>query len=76
MGFQGWAIFMDCDMLCRADISELWALRDERFAVMCVQHDHQPTETKKFLGEAQSAYPKKLELVDAAELQPLPSTHP
>ena len=22
MGFQGWAIFMDCDMLCRADISE------------------------------------------------------
>ena len=59
MGFEGWAIFMDCDMLCRADISELWALRDERFAVMCVQHDHQPTETKKFLGEAQSAYPKK-----------------
>ena len=59
MGFQGWAIFMDCDMLCRADISELWALRDERFAVMCVQHNHQPTETKKFLGEAQSAYPKK-----------------
>ncbi len=59
MGFQGWAIFMDCDMLCRADISDLWALRDERFAVMCVQHDHQPTEASKFLGETQSAYPKK-----------------
>ena len=40
MGFQGWAIFMDCDMLCRSDISALWDLRDERFAVMCVQHDH------------------------------------
>ena len=59
MGFEGWAIFMDCDMLCRADIGELWALRDERYAVMCVQHEPQPNEAVKFLGETQSAYPKK-----------------
>lgn len=59
MGYQGWAIFMDCDMLCRGDISELWALRDDRYAVLCVQHDHRPNETAKFLGEVQSAYPKK-----------------
>ena len=26
MGYQGWAIFMDCDMLARGDIAELWAL--------------------------------------------------
>ncbi len=58
-GYQGWAIFMDCDMLCLSDITELWALRDDRFAVMCVQHDHVPGETVKFLGERQSAYPKK-----------------
>jgi hypothetical protein len=59
MGFQGWAIFMDCDMLARGDITELWDLRDERYAVMCVQHEHVPSETVKFLGEVQSSYPKK-----------------
>lgn len=58
-GYRGWAIFMDCDMLCRGDIAELWALRDDRYAVMCVQHEHVPKETTKFLGEVQSAYPKK-----------------
>jgi lipopolysaccharide biosynthesis glycosyltransferase len=58
-GYQGWAIFMDCDMLCRGDIAELWALRDERYAVMCVQHNHVPREATKFLGEVQTAYPKK-----------------
>jgi hypothetical protein len=59
MGYQGWAIFMDCDMLARGDISELWSLRDDRYAVQCVQHEHVPGETVKFLGEVQSAYPKK-----------------
>jgi hypothetical protein len=59
MGYEGWAIFMDCDMLARGDIAELWALRDGQFAVQCVQHEHVPGETVKFLGEVQSAYPKK-----------------
>ena len=59
MGFEGWAIFMDCDMLCRSDIAELWALRDERYAVMCVQHQHVPDQEVKFLGETQSRYEKK-----------------
>lgn len=59
MGYQGWAIFMDCDMLARGDIAALWAERDEQYAVQCVQHNHVPSETVKFLGEVQSAYPKK-----------------
>ena len=59
MGYQGWAIFMDCDMLVRGDIAALWAERDEQYAVQCVQHNHVPSETVKFLGEVQSAYPKK-----------------
>jgi hypothetical protein len=58
-GYEGWSLFMDCDMLMRRDIAELWALRDERCAVMCVQHDHRPGETKKFLDQPQSAYGKK-----------------
>ncbi len=59
MGYQGWAIFMDCDMLCRNDIADLWAERNGNFSVMCVQHNHVPTETVKFLGETQSQYEKK-----------------
>ena len=59
MGYQGWALFMDCDMLCRADIKELWDQRDDTYGAMCVQHEHVPGETVKFLGEVQSAYPKK-----------------
>lgn len=55
----GHAIFSDCDMLCRADPAELWRLRDEDLALQVVQHDHQPTETAKFLGQTQSAYPRK-----------------
>jgi len=59
MDYQGWAIFMDCDMLARGDIAELWALRDEQFAVQCVQHDHVPGETVKFLGAEQTRYARK-----------------
>ncbi|MBM5825620.1 MAG: hypothetical protein FJ054_09730 [Cyanobacteria bacterium M_surface_10_m2_119] len=59
MNYDGWAIFMDCDMLCRSDIAELWALRDENYAVMVVQHQHVPNEEVKFLGEVQSRYEKK-----------------
>ena len=28
-GFEGWSLFMDCDMLMLDDIARLWALRDE-----------------------------------------------
>ena len=59
MNYAGWALFMDCDMLCRANIKELWDQRDESYGAMCVQHNHVPGETVKFLGEVQSAYPKK-----------------
>jgi hypothetical protein len=58
-GYECWSLFMDCDMLVRRDIAELWALRDERYAVMCVQQDHQPRETVKFLNQPQTPYGKK-----------------
>mgnify|MGYP000290578739 CR=1 FL=1 len=32
--FQGWALFLDTDFLCLADISELFALCDNRYAAM------------------------------------------
>lgn len=57
--FRGWSIFMDCDMLARADIAELWSLRDERYAAMCVKHDYTPKVETKFLGQTQTKYEKK-----------------
>lgn len=57
--YSGWSIFMDCDMLMLEDIARLWALRDDRYAVMVVKHNHVPRETVKFLGEPQSKYEKK-----------------
>ena len=58
-GYNGWSLFMDCDMLMLEDIATLWALRDERYAVMAVKHDHVPREATKFLGEPQTKYEKK-----------------
>ncbi len=58
-GFAGWSLFMDCDMLVQEDVAKLWALRDDRFAVMVVKHEHVPRETTKFLGEPQTKYEKK-----------------
>jgi hypothetical protein len=58
-GYEGWSLFMDCDMLARADIAELWALRDDRYAVMCVKHDYVPKVEQKFLGHTQTKYEKK-----------------
>ena len=58
-GFAGWSVFMDCDMLVLDDIARLWALRDERYAVMVVKHQHVPKEDVKFLNEPQTKYEKK-----------------
>jgi hypothetical protein len=58
-GYAGWSLFFDCDMLVRDDVATLWRLRDERYAVQVVKHDHRPRETVKFLGQSQSAYAKK-----------------
>lgn len=58
-GYKGWAIFMDCDMLCLDDIAKLWELRDRSFDVMVVKHDHKPQNDTKFLGAAQTRYHRK-----------------
>lgn len=58
-GFDGWVIYMDCDVVVRSDIAELWNMRDDRYAVMCVKHDHRPVGDTKFLGKRQTIYEKK-----------------
>jgi lipopolysaccharide biosynthesis glycosyltransferase len=58
-GYRGHAIFMDgADMLCLADISDLWALRDYSKSVQVVQHDYEPDSVKMW-GQENRAYPRK-----------------
>ncbi len=58
-GYRGWSLFMDCDMLLRADIADLFTLADDRFAAMVCKHDYVPKDEVKFLGQVQTKYEKK-----------------
>lgn len=55
----GWAMFMDCDMLIHGDMADLIPLLDNEKAVMCVKHDHQPTESVKMDQQIQTVYNRK-----------------
>ena len=57
--FEGWALFMDCDMILTTDIKELFDQADDRYAVMCVQHDYKVQEGYKMDGQKQTVYPRK-----------------
>ena len=59
MGYKGWAIFADGDMVCNADIAELYELRDDSKAVMVVKHDYQTKFPIKYLGNKNEDYPRK-----------------
>jgi len=57
--FKGWALFMDCDMILTTDIKELFDQADDKYAIMCVQHDYTPKEGTKMDGQKQTIYPRK-----------------
>ena len=59
--YRGWSIYMDCDMLCRADIAGLAALieRQADKAVLVCHHDYVPKTERKFLNQVQTKYPRK-----------------
>ena len=57
--FKGWAIFADGDMICQADIKELWDLKDESKALLVVKHDYQTKASQKYLGNINENYPRK-----------------
>jgi hypothetical protein len=59
--YRGWSLYMDCDMLCRADIAAL-ARETERQAdkaVLVCKHDYRPKGERKFLDQVQTRYPRK-----------------
>ncbi|CEZ20159.1 conserved protein of unknown function [Candidatus Methylopumilus planktonicus] len=57
--FKGWAIFADGDMICQADIKELWDLRDESKALLVVKHNYKTKASQKYLGNINENYPRK-----------------
>lgn len=58
-GYQGWAIYMDSDMLFLSDPAELWNLRDSRYALQVVKHEYEPKATTKFWASPNKGYKRK-----------------
>lgn len=57
--FKGWALFIDCDMLFRCDVKEIFAHADDKYAVMCVKHRQQIKKMTKMDGSLQQSYYRK-----------------
>lgn len=60
-GYQGWSVFMDCDMLCKGDITQIWAAMKPPLnpALWVCQHDYTPKAGMKMQGQTQTTYPRK-----------------
>lgn len=59
MNYQGWALFIDGDMIVTEDITNLFGLKDETKAVQVVQHDYKTKFPIKYLNQVNGDYPKK-----------------
>jgi hypothetical protein len=60
-GYEGWSVFMDCDMLCLADMTDLMlnmSFESDK-AVVCCQHQYTPSTVTKMDGQIQTVYPRK-----------------
>lgn len=59
MGWKGWAVFLDGDMIVRTDIKELFDLADSAKAIQVVKHDYKTKSNKKYLDQTNCDYPRK-----------------
>jgi hypothetical protein len=58
--YEGYALYMDCDMYVRTDISELFEICDNAYyPVWCVHHKYEPKKGMKMDGKAQEPYRRK-----------------
>jgi len=61
--YKGWSIFCDCDFLFLEDITKLfevaWRKENQQYAVMCVHHEYNPTNSTKMDNQTQHLYPRK-----------------
>ena len=58
-GYQGWSLFMDCDMLITRDITEVFQHANERYSVMCTQPWYKTKAETKFLNQVNKDYERK-----------------
>ena len=59
MNYNGWAVFIDGDMILKDDINSLLDFKDDNNSLMVVKHDYQTTMKKKYLGAKNENYPRK-----------------
>lgn len=60
MNFQGWALFLDSDMIFQDDISKLIKSVSPIYSVMCVKHNHDiRQDSSKMDGRVQQKYYRK-----------------
>ena len=59
MDYQGWAIFVDGDMVCLSDIEELKSFFDPKYAVSVVKHNYKTKQKLKYFGQKNEDYPRK-----------------
>lgn len=57
---SGWALFVDCDILCLADINDLFKLAEDKYAVMVVKHKQSVAANEvKMVDQASVYYNRK-----------------
>src|ERR1043166_5361236 len=56
---RGWALFTDCDVLFRRDLTKIFNEIDGEKAVYVVKHRHEPEPGIKMDGQMQSRYARK-----------------
>ena len=57
--YDGYSVFIDCDMMVTHDIGELVRLAHPERAVSVIKHIYEPATDTKFLGATQTKYEKK-----------------
>ena len=59
-GFNGFALYLDGDMVVTTDIGQLWDARNHYCAAQVVKHDDYKTKAQtKYLGNKNEDYPRK-----------------
>ena len=61
-GYQGYSVFMDCDLLCQTDITQIWheiKPASPTQGIWVAQHDYTPRAGLKMLEQAQTSYSRK-----------------